>query len=247
VFIVIALSTVTFAESSQARPSVNESEKANGQGQSSSDTRPITVTVVSPSKTAEELKADAQDRENNAKVQGENLTVQKALAEFSRRLVWVGVAQVVIAVLGFWATVRYVGKQANAAVDALHMVERADVLMDAASPTDDGARLVFKNFGRSRASNVRCLVSIHQPGTPEGPPIDVPIIVLGPGQEQSAVNPTPRLTHSFMDWMHAQGKTLVLEGDIRYDDVFGRPHVTHVEAVLDPKSKSFRISHVKAD
>jgi hypothetical protein len=89
-------------------------------------------------------------------------------------------------------------KSAEVAEMALKLAERADVLLNAASLTlVDSAgiprtavnpysrvTLEFKNFGRTRAQNVRCLIGLIIPGVPESVPPQEPFI-LGPGGTQS--------------------------------------------------------------
>jgi hypothetical protein len=136
---------------------------------------------------------------------------------------------------------------------AIRNSERADVLVDSVSivPSTSGvidgdARLVvcFKNFGRTRASNVQFDVRMTIPDTSVNSAApQLPIMVIGPGKDQRVSFQTFRecLTkRTFEDII--QGHTaLRFVASVVYEDVFGDSYTTMDIGVFDHHSKAFRL------
>jgi len=140
---------------------------------------------------------------------------------------------------------------ARFAQQALKDSERADLLLESIgivnsmSGTLDGhARVVmrFKNFGRTRAKDVRCRARLIIPNVPDYTS-ELPVIVLGPGQEQS-ISFSP-----FIDFLTKEtfeqiisGKTrMQFEGWAVYEDVFGDSYTTRVAGTYEPRNRVFRV------
>ena len=84
-------------------------------------------------------------------------------------------------------------RSANAYEQTVRLTERADVLLNRAgfdTPSLSGASRViftFKNFGRTRANNVRFAMSVTIPEFSDYPPNELPELLIGAGDTQEFV------------------------------------------------------------
>jgi hypothetical protein len=152
-----------------------------------------------------------------------------------------------------FGTLRVTRNSAMFAERAVRNSERADILLDAVSiqPSatgvfDGDARLVlrFKNFGRTRASNVRFDVRMIIPGTPVNSPApELPVTVMGTAKEQSIAFQTFRefLTQATFEDIVRGRATLKFVGSVVYEDVFGDSYTTRDVGVFDYRVGLFRI------
>lgn len=132
--------------------------------------------------------------------------------------------------------------------DAVRLTQRADVLLDAIGwePHTDPSVLNastqisvrFKNFGPTRASNVRITLNLYPPEELEivkGPHDDdaLPPVNIGTGDTT-----TPRLsklgvryTPETITKLSKGHIKLIVAGSVTYEDVFGITHHTDVRAI----------------
>jgi hypothetical protein len=145
-------------------------------------------------------------------------------------------------------------KSAEVAEMALRLGERADVLLNAVALTMDPevlstniainphcrVNMEFKNFGRTRAQNVRCLIGLIIPGVPETVPPREPFI-LGPGATQLLTFESFARTvtqKTYEDIAHGV-IDLKFAGTVTYEDIFGESHTITCTGLLDPKTGRF--------
>jgi hypothetical protein len=159
----------------------------------------------------------------------------------------------------------YAVRQANAAKNSadtyketVRLTERADVLMDSVgilkqegNPflADAYVAIRFKNFGRTRASNVLCRVKLTVPDTPPALPEQMPITLLAPGDILGV------RFEAFGKWLTKDTMENVLEGltelrftsELEYTDIFGVPHKTENGGVYMARDRIFRWEYNRAD
>jgi hypothetical protein len=145
-------------------------------------------------------------------------------------------------------------KSAEVAEMALKLAERGDVLLNAVSLTMDPTvvstntaihpysrvSMEFKNFGRTRAQNVRCLIGLVIPGVPETVPPREPFI-LGPGATQLLTFETFKATLTQKTYEDIASGVIDLKfaGTVSYEDIFGESHTITCRGLLDPKTGRF--------
>ena len=142
-------------------------------------------------------------------------------------------------------------KAANTSEMALKLSERADILLEGASvlagvtqKVDQDSQVVmgFRNFGRTRAQNVRFEISLEIPGVPNSIPPQAPI-TIGAGETQSLCFPrfAEFLTRETGEGI-ARGKIpLKFRGSVTYDDVFEDPHTFRCGGTFDHRTGTFRM------
>ena len=149
-------------------------------------------------------------------------------------------------------------RSATFARNAVRDSERADILLEAAGivraqsgVVDGDSRLMlrYKNFGRTRAKDVRFKVSMLIEGTnlPNATQ-HLPTMVMGPGQDQTITFETFRgcLTESTFKQI-VQGKiTLRFDSLVVYEDVFGGSYTTRDFGIFDHRALSFRMEQQMA-
>ena len=132
--------------------------------------------------------------------------------------------------------------------------ERADILLDAASivPSvasgiidgDASLKFRYKNFGRTRAKDVRIKVWFEiKDVNLTGAVVELPPMVMGSGQEQTVALQTFRecLTERTFNQI-TQGKLeLIFIAFAVYEDVFGGIHTARDAGVFDSRSMRFRV------
>jgi hypothetical protein len=145
-------------------------------------------------------------------------------------------------------------KSAEVAEMALKLAERADVLLNAVALTMDSASMSantpihpysrvsmeFKNFGRTRAKNVRCLIGLIIPGVPDSVPPREPFI-LGPGATQLLAFEDFMATMPKKTYQDIESGVIDLKfaGTVSYEDIFDESHTLTCRGLLDPKTGRF--------
>jgi len=148
-------------------------------------------------------------------------------------------------------------KSADTAEMALQLAERADILLESAGIVfsasrvfDGDARLVlrFKNWGRTRATDVSFDVRMIIPGVIDSPAAPLPLMVIGAGQEQSVSFQTFRehLTNNTFEDIAAGRVALQFVSWLVYKDVFGGSYTTRDVGIFNPRTVTFRIEEQNA-
>jgi hypothetical protein len=145
-------------------------------------------------------------------------------------------------------------RSAEFAQKAVVVSERADILLDAASIVpllangiigpDSRLKLQYKNFGRTRARDVRFKVQMEIPAinlpnaVQEHPPM-----VMGAGQDQTITFQTFRECLTEITFKQiVQGKIeLRFIALVTYEDVFGGLHTTRDAGLFDTRTMAFRV------
>jgi hypothetical protein len=131
---------------------------------------------------------------------------------------------------------------------AVRLTERADVLLEAAglnSPSGqiDGqamVKLVFKNFGRTRANNVVLNVDLLVPGV-SPVPTDMPQIAMASGDSQTVTfgNFMSCMTRETFIAISRGKERLEFIGKVTYEDVFGDSHICECGGYFEYRTRSF--------
>lgn len=215
-------------------PSPPEQPSATTDGDGDRESAPqIRVTVESAEPSAEVTEQNRQDRERE-------LQVQEAIGNYTRLLVFVGVAQVLTAALGFWVAMRAAraardsataaAKSASVAESALTMSLEARLNFHSASLLNLQKTLAptvvvqIKNYG-GRAGVIKChqitagvfpTLPAHDAGDME--PIDSPIEV---GQAFTRRMRLAPISPADWDEMHRGALYLFVWGFLDYDNGLG--------------------------
>lgn len=148
-------------------------------------------------------------------------------------------------------------KSAEIAELSLKVADRADVLLksaglvtdtpgsETAHPLNPYARvvLVFKNFGRTRAEDVKYKIELLIPGVPTGATPIEGSFVLGPDATQRAAFETfnSTLTRETFSAIVAGKILLRFSGTVIYRDIFGDSHSFECKGLLDAQTGMFRV------
>jgi hypothetical protein len=149
-------------------------------------------------------------------------------------------------------------KSAEVAEAALKLAERADILLSRASfdrgpvlnPKDCRVVLEYKNFGRTKAKDVKFTLNLVIDGVPPTDNRDIPPITMGAGETKQVAS---QRFIEFMSGQTAQGifsATTILrfESEAIYKDIFSdQPHRSYYEGTLDIGTNSFRIDKQESD
>jgi hypothetical protein len=148
-------------------------------------------------------------------------------------------------------------KSAEIAEASLKLVERADVLLDAASLVhgkvlsgkDARVILQFKNFGRTKAIDVRLKLNLVIEGVPETDSTNIPSISMGAGETKdiSSQKFVEFLTEATAQQIFAGAISVTFEGEARYHDIFGGSHRSHYTGTWDRGTDVFRIKKQESD
>jgi hypothetical protein len=148
-------------------------------------------------------------------------------------------------------------KSANVAESALKLSERADVLLNAAmfkhgtilSGKDARVVLEFKNFGRTRANNLKYTFNLIIEGVPPTDSSKVPQVTMGAGETQhiSSQRLVEFLAEDTAQGIFQDKIPLKFEAEVVYKDVFGDPHRSYYEGTLDCATYTFRVDKQDAD
>jgi hypothetical protein len=123
-------------------------------------------------------------------------------------------------------------KSADTAEAAMRLTERADILLDSAGLSvqtlmDADVILRFKNFGRTRALAVRFNVTLLVNDIPQADPAELGPMLLGAGDEQTAVVfPLRMLPDNVRGQVFRAQTPMTFAGQVTYQDVFGVTHRT---------------------
>jgi hypothetical protein len=156
-------------------------------------------------------------------------------------------------------TAKAAQKSAEVAETSLKIAERADVLLDSAGlsmnvPGVSQNRafhplsqviLTLKNFGRTRAENVKCRIGLLIPGVPESVPPREPFD-LGPGGTQNIVFENFKQTLSHNTFLQIADGVIALRfaGEVDYYDIFGTHHNFTCKGILDSLTGTFLMGDV---
>jgi hypothetical protein len=139
---------------------------------------------------------------------------------------------------------------------AVKTSERADVLLDAAglstgrdlSP-QSRVQLIFKNYGRTRANDVRFDLRVTIPDTPDGSTLPLPPTPIGAGGRQTVT------FQMFTEWVSKESfegirlGTIAMRftGTVQYFDMFGERHITRCSGTFHHKAGAFMVDENTAD
>jgi hypothetical protein len=138
-------------------------------------------------------------------------------------------------------------KGADISESAMKIVEAADILIQStglvpAGPIapDSHIAIVFKNFGRTRAENVRSYIAIVIPGVPNSE-LSPDTFSIGPNGTQLVgfLKFSRFLNQETFRKIESGAIPLKFAGKVTYDDRFGESHVLECKGVLDPKTGTF--------
>jgi hypothetical protein len=147
-------------------------------------------------------------------------------------------------------------KSAETAERAVILTERAEVLIESVGFTGphipgvpdakingfSRVTIVFKNYGRTRAENVRFLVGLIIPGQPETAPLETPV-TIGPGGTQRVTFQTFNeiLGSGTYQQIVTGGLSLSFSGKVTYNDIFGGSHVLECDGFFEPHTGTFHV------
>lgn len=148
-------------------------------------------------------------------------------------------------------------KSADVAESSLHLAERADVLLEGASfehgrvmdMRDSKVVLRFKNFGRTKAKNVKLTLNLIVEGVPPTDSTQTPSVTIGAGDT------CPISSQRFVEFMSQEtaqgiflGKTpLRFEASAVYQDIFDEHHRSCYSGTLDRATDVFRVDKQETD
>jgi hypothetical protein len=147
-------------------------------------------------------------------------------------------------------------KSADVADTALKLLERADILLNASSidsqqmsGTDTRVVLQFKNFGRSRARNVRLKLNLIIKGVSTTDNSNIVPITMGASETQNIAS------DRFGDFLNGPltrevlsgQRPLQFEGEASYIDVFDAPHRSYYAGTYDWRVGRFNIDRQETD
>lgn len=149
-------------------------------------------------------------------------------------------------------------KSAEIAEASLKLVERADVLLNAAylihsqvlsDQQNSRVILQFKNFGRTKAVEVKLKLNLIIEKVPETDCTEVPPIAMGAGETKdiSSLRFVEFLTEQTAQGIFTGKIGLRFEGESRYRDIFGGAYRSYYEGTWGAGTNVFRIDKQEAD
>lgn len=177
---------------------------------------------------------------------------------------YAGTVSTLLLTLATLAIAVYAAIQARAAKQsaineerAVRLTERADVLVEGVSIVrpennpffaDGRVKLKFRNFGRTRANNVKASISISVPDAVPISPAPLPLMVLAAGGSVTVP------FDYFEKWLTKETMQTIIDGraqlrfdaTITYTDVFGFPHTTECGGVWIPSDRVFCLEYNRA-
>lgn len=141
-------------------------------------------------------------------------------------------------------------RQIRDAKEAVLLTERADVFVEQVGFVTQGPltgssilQITLKNYGRTRADNLRIDIRQGMADSTNLQPGEPPITVLGAGAEVKPRYPplVECLTKDGFAAVIAGTHEFDVRGTVTYDDVFGHPHTLRIRAVYSRKHHSFLI------
>lgn len=265
--LVAVLLTVVQARSPVPRQTANNQTSASTQSEKQANAnKNKSSQPLSPSKavTSQENKDPVQSQpKTNA---NETITVAKLSPVPVKRdwLDYAGTVSTLLLTLATLVIAVYAAIQARAARQsanneerAVRLTERADVLVEGVSIVrpqnnpffaDGRVKLKFRNFGRTRANNVKASISVSVPDAVPVSPAPLPLMALAAG---SSVN-VP--FDYFGKWLTKETMQAIIDGDaqlrfdatITYTDVFGLPHTTECGGAWIPSEHVFYMEYNRA-
>jgi hypothetical protein len=250
-FVVVAVASCALTRSQQA--SSNGTNAEGGRNDQSGAQPPINITVVAPKPSPEDTKRD-EDRQDR------NVTAQEDIRDFTRMLTILAFVQALITLGALGAAIRAANAaktSANIARDALHLTERADVVVDSTGTSTAGAlrfdttvTVFFKNTGRTRANDVIFDGALGVPGSPLGRADHGPPTVIAAG-DTAPFNFAGALgTHippEQLQQVNVGATTLRLDGKLSYSDVFTKPHSIVFQGEWNSEQGAFTIRRYEAN
>lgn len=156
----------------------------------------------------------------------------------------------------FRAVAEAAKKSADVAEQALQISQRADVLLIGATVRrgevlnvrDWSIEVEFKNFGLTRANNVRLSLDLFIEGA-VFPPTTLPPITMGAGDNKILTfnRVSAILSDSIAGKVFRAELPFRFEGKAVYEDVFGKTHATKSSGTMLPHSGSFTIDRQESD
>jgi biopolymer transport protein ExbD len=149
-------------------------------------------------------------------------------------------------------------RSADAYEKTVRLTERADVLLDAISIVQpegnpyfqDGRVIVtFKNFGRTRANNLKSSVTLTVPDV-EPLSVEAPLdTVLGPGDTQKVTFGTLAewLTREKFEGVYQRKIELRFDAKVSYADIFEVTHMMECGGVYVRPNNFFRVDYNRAN
>jgi hypothetical protein len=215
--------------------------------------QPLDVTVTVPPRDPKEVEQDRKDRQREIAIQGQ-------IGTYTGLLFGLGVLQVVASGYGLYLTRRAADAaktSAEVAERALHISERAYLLMDNWQLRDDGATVSvtcdLRNTGRTPA---RIADRIYKIGVPySGVMPDIPDYADSRNEGAQSMSGGQRLLFQtqpetippdvFIDIQQGIA-TLFIWGIFRYTDQFGQPHRYGFGFKVDRATKQLKLITVSA-
>jgi len=147
-------------------------------------------------------------------------------------------------------------KSAEVAELALRLAERADIALDSCAivgevlnGADTRVVLQFKNFGRTRAKDVRLYLNVVIEDCPPTDYSKIPPITMGAGETKdiSSEQFADFLTAETARRIFSRQTPLKFEGGVSYKDVFDAPHASHYTGTYDWDTRLFHIDNQESD
>ena len=210
---------------------------------------PINITVTTPQPSTEDAKRE-EDRRNR------EVAADEDIRDFTRALTMLTIVQAFITFVALMFTIRAANaakRSADIATEALHITERADVVIDRINAESIGGELLhdttvevcFKNRGRTRATNVTFEGTLGIPGGTMLPKEVAPPVVVASGDEVPFRFKRQLSTYipaSALAGINAGKHILRITGRLHYDDVFKQPHTIDFEGVWNRERTVFEVT-----
>lgn len=157
---------------------------------------------------------------------------------------------VVVGIGGIWAairTLRAIERQADIMEKSLKIVEAADVYIENAGliprgriTPDSHIGITLKNFGRTRAENVRSYIITIIPGVPNSEPLPDTFPMAAGGTQLVGFLKFKQFVNQETFRRIEDGSISVrFSGSVTYNDRFGDSHTFECRGALDPQTGTF--------
>jgi hypothetical protein len=240
---------------------------------SSGQSRPEQETPAHKSNETQNIQSVSQAQPSAKNEEGKSQTPDRSLPTWSDPF-WSNWALVLVGVIAAWIALGTLGdlkeqtaatkisaeaaeKSAEIAEASLKLVEKADVLLDAVSLVHGStlggkdARVVlqFRNFGRTKATDVRLRLNLMIEGVPESDCTNIPTVSVGAGEtkEVSSARFVQFLTEALAKKIFSGVVGLSFEGEALYRDIFGGSHRSYYTGTWDRGTDTFQIKKQESD
>lgn len=200
----------------------------------------------------------SKDKRDNALITVTPVSVRKDPWDYASILASLLIAgtSLVLAITA-WIQAKAARRSADNDERAVRLTERADVLLESISLStvqqlspQTQFILRIKNFGRTRANNVKTTFYVGDPGTPVSlPPGPPTTTVLGAGDGQNV--PLPQLgqflTAPTFNGVASGQIPLRVYGTIAYTDVFGDRHTVNCKGTFEAADRNFSVDENRVD